>query len=59
MNILTLVPIGSVWVNPEEIAAISDDRQPPVGATIKLKGNPTPVFIEGMTADEVAHKLLA
>lgn len=57
MNILTLVPIGGTWVNPEEIAAISDDRQPPVGATIKLRGNPVPVFIEGMTADEVAKRL--
>jgi len=57
MNILTLVPIGGTWINPEEIAAISNDRQPPVGVIIKLKGNSLPVFIEDMTADEVVKRL--
>ncbi len=57
MNILTLVPLNNTWINPEEIAAISDDSYGQKQTIITLKSNQIAVVIRDMTADEVIQRL--
>lgn len=57
MNTLTLVPINDVWINPEEIAAISPDWHIQKRAVITLKNNQIAVIIKDMTVDEVVQRL--
>lgn len=57
MKTLTLVPLNNTWVNPEEIAAISDDSFGQSNAVITLKSNQIAVVIKGMTADQVIERL--
>lgn len=54
MNILILVPIAGIWINPEEIAAIESN-----GAThsiIRLKSNQQAISIN-CSAEDVIDRL--
>lgn len=57
MTTLTLVPLNNTWINPEEIAAISDDSFGQPSAVITLKSNQIAVVIRDMTADQVIERL--
>lgn len=56
MTTLTLVPIANLWINPEEIAAISEDSFSKGRAVITLKSNQIAQVVN-MTADEVVARL--
>lgn len=57
MKTLTLVPLNNTWINPEEIAAISDCSFGQRSAVITLKSNQCSITIKDMTADEVVERL--
>jgi protoheme ferro-lyase len=57
MKTLTLVPLGSVWINPEEIAAIATDYFDTDRTVITLRSNQVSVVLKDITADEVVERL--
>jgi hypothetical protein len=56
MKTLTLVPIDNLWINPEEIAAISEDSYIKGRAVITLKSNQIAQIVN-ISADEVIARL--
>ena len=55
MKMLTLVPLDSIYINPEEIAAISPDSYDSNQTVITLRGNQCAILIKWPIFDVIGR----